>query len=414
MSLLKKGVFYLVFFYLLYLPNLAFISPLFLPSILVTVFAMLNLLLLNRKLVAYLSMFKINTIIFIYLLTLIQLTVLNLMYGFEFINLWPNIQFIFQLINFLSIFIWSNKIFNKESNDIENKLIVIGMIQALLSISMLIFPSFKEVANLLATGGETLELNLISLLNFRMYGIGSSYTFMLPLIQSFIAIISLKKFLISYKFQYVFISVILLISSILNNRTGFYIYLVAAALLIIRYTSKKVNLKQILIFISSFALLIFFLISLSSLYPARFEWLTQGFVEVSNVFTGRQSGGTLSALQSHWEFPKGINFVIGYGRRVFGQIGITNFGFNSDIGFVNDMFKGGLIYVLLTYLAHFLFCFKNSQNQFFVKVLFISLMIANYKGEVMVASSLILLLYLLTFQDLYNEKIVGEKSNEYL
>ena len=43
-------------------------------------------------------------------------------------------------------------------------------------------------------------------------------------------------------------------------------------------------------------------------------------------------------------FPEGMEFVFGRGHRVYGeaakQAGYTA----SDIGFVNDMFMGGLIY----------------------------------------------------------------------
>lgn len=413
MKTIKKSIFYFVFFYLIYLPNLSFLGPFFSSSNIIFGIAILNIILLNRKLLAYFEIFKLNWVTMIYLFTLIQLILLNLFNEFKFINLWPNIQFIIQLINFLALLIWSKKLFGNRNN-IETNLIFVGMVQAVTAILMFIFPPFKEIANFLATNGEELELNLVSLLSFRMYGIGSSYTFMLPLIQSFIAIISLRRFLILNNSKYLVFSILILISSILNNRTGFYIYLVATLLLIIHYTAKKLSVRSIIILFSSTFMFFSLLLILKNLFSERFEWLTQGFIEVSNAFTGREVGGTLGALESHWEFPTGINFLIGHGTRVFGQLGISNFGFTSDIGFVNDMFKGGLLYLLLTYTTHIVYNFKNSKDKFFMIILIISLMISNYKGEVMVASPLIFIMYLLTIQDLHSEMILGEKNYEYI
>lgn len=97
--------------------------------------------------------------------------------------------------------------------------------------------------------------------------------------------------------------------------------------------------------------------------------------------------------------------MFGYGVRVYaGNKSNIWFGI-SDIGYINDLFMGGLVYMGILYstiIAQLIACHKKSKNTVRGPLLFLAflivLMIANYKGEAarsgMVLTSIVFFSYL--------------------
>lgn len=94
-------------------------------------------------------------------------------------------------------------------------------------------------------------------------------------------------------------------------------------------------------------------------------------------------------------FPEGSEMIFGEGHRVYPHYGRSK-GYNSlDIGYVNDLFMGGLIYTFLLYGTILKFILKKSykkvdndisdiQIKTVVPIfLCIVLLLSNYKGESM-------------------------------
>lgn len=101
------------------------------------------------------------------------------------------------------------------------------------------------------------------------------------------------------------------------------------------------------------------------------------------------------------KFPE-QNILFGYGFRIYNLnaivTNITNITINqsSDIGYVNDLFLGGLMYLLLLYIPIFYYILSSSkwskkfQHTGLPLVLLLTLLIADYKGETMRNGNLLL------------------------
>ena len=120
-------------------------------------------------------------------------------------------------------------------------------------------------------------------------------------------------------------------------------------------------------------------------YLPTYLWITQSFTEVFAWIKGGENQGTIDTLSKMLLFPNGWGMVFGEGFRLYGN----SMGYiHSDIGYVNDMFMGGLIYCTILYITIFRYLadFKSRtmimSHKFLLSFMFIlSLSIANYKGE---------------------------------
>ena len=110
-----------------------------------------------------------------------------------------------------------------------------------------------------------------------------------------------------------------------------------------------------------------------------------------------------------------LDWVFGYGVRVYGGNASNIWFGTSDIGFINDLFMGGIIYMVLLYgtiIASLAACHKKSGKVVRDSKIFLAfgvvLLIANYKGEVarsgMVLTAIIFLGYLLSTELKIEEK----------
>lgn len=344
----------------------------------------------------------------VFLLLFLQLFFINLYANFgpfDFTNLWPLVQTVIQSINFISLIFVFEKMYKNEGDiSFIDFLIRIGLAQAILSFAMVISPSFKEVANLLYTQGTPLPSFISNITNERIYGIGSDYTVMLPFIQALLAVLSTHLFFRMLEQKYILYSLILISSSFLNNRTGFYIYLVVFFIYIVHFLIGKLSLKKILIFFTILMSIISGLLITITLFPDRFETLFDGVKDLIALFLGGASTDEdLIALTStHVVFPTGINLLIGTGHKIYGRFGIALFGYGSDIGYINDIFKGGIIYMVILYFTIFRYIYKYLNDRFLSIIIIIFLLIANYKATVLSASPMLSIVLALTFYEFDN------------
>jgi hypothetical protein len=275
-------------------------------------------------------------------------------------------------------------------DDLIKFLLNIGMFQGIICIAMILIPSFRELALFLYYNGA--DENIFISAN-RIYGISGDYTFFTPIFHGTLAIVALiYSILKSYKYL-VYIP-FLLIAILLNGRTGLLIFVLGSLVaLLLLFLRGKSWVKLINYCILTILIIITGLYSIKHLAPNTFNWIMSGFDDTINLFLNDQLEGNYEALLStmlYW--PEGLSTLWGEGHRVFGNIGIS-FGFvPSDIGYVNDMFMGGIIYIGLLYLPIFRFLFlKNNKlnnldylinNILSVALLFV-LLLSNYKGESM-------------------------------
>lgn len=81
--------------------------------------------------------------------------------------------------------------------------------------------------------------------------------------------------------------------------------------------------------------------------------------------------------------PKNENLWFGSGYRIYDVQGAQRAGGRSDVGYINDLFVGGIFYIIVLYGAAFSFMMYRARKEAFVFSLIIFIMlVVNIKGEI--------------------------------
>lgn len=395
MNFLKKIFIYLYIFFIFYMPR---ISDLFI-GLNIEVFSVLLLLIMfipwiiickNKS-----SLLRVNKNIFILIIGIVlsafYFAIRAALSSYN-IRIMQNLFIIVQIIHVL-IIIDFMKYIGYTKDYMICILLNLALFQSFIAIIMLLFPTTKNIALSLYYLGK--EENMF-ISRMRVYGISGDYTFFTPIYHGILASIAFFYSIFKDRRYFLYLPFIILIIS-LNGRFGLLIFFISLIIITLNYISKgkvlfKIIKKSILILIITIgAMLLLKIIS-----PYTYEWIMGGIKDTINLILYNEKTGNYVALaDKHLSFPKGIGFIFGEGYRLFGGQA-KNMGYNSsDIGYVNDIFMGGIIYIFILYgtILRFLsrkckasyFKNKNDYNLYKIicKYLIIALLISNYKGESM-------------------------------
>ncbi|MFC2098093.1 hypothetical protein ACFLSI_07155, partial [Bacteroidota bacterium] len=231
--------------------------------------------------------------------------------------------------------------------------------------------------------------NFSDISKFRAFGLARGYMYSMPLFQGLCIIIA--TILGTFKNRKYFLLIPLYVFSIsLNARVGLIsIVAIIGALLFIK--QKGLFFKQI-ISVLIICVSIYFFIEFvekkaeKSLGMNTWIWLHKGFTQVAD-FREEQSYGAIYNLKNMWFLPDFEYFIFGTGEVPYGQSGKRN----SDIGYVQIFYYGGVLYSILVYMAYISITrrlIKNSHNQ--EKILYVAILFylfaANFKGLAFVAA----------------------------
>lgn len=288
----------------------------------------------------------------------------------------------------------------------------IGLIQVFFVIATFLFPSLRDWI-IQSSGSSSLE-EVYQLVNkFRIFGLARGYTFAMPLFQGMCIIIAMV--LGSYVAKKYYLLVPFYLISILLNARIAAISLIISFLVIMSHKLKRNFFKQIgsaLLFVGVFYLLNLYIKekaedSLNDIYI----WLNFGIQEVTSFMQSKESSGNIETLQGMWFIPPGMGLLAGTGKNVFG---IQNN--SSDIGYVINLYYGGIIFSLILYFAYlFLLNEYRRRGNLIEKNIGLSLIVylafANIKGNVFVPSEIINgLILLIIFSVSYRIK---RRENEF-
>lgn len=408
MTQIQKLFLIIYAFLIIYLPDLSVFFPYLQPSLIIIFFFIINILVLNKKLIHYFMQLKLSKYIILWILLSAYVVIRNIQFQFNYVDWISNIIFPVHLINFVALIIYYEKVYKFKSNFFDF-LLKIGLIQAIISFIMVVVPPFKSLANYLYTGGEDLSIRIAGITESRIYGIGSGYTVTLPFIQALFAVFALQLYYKSKKIRYIIYSILLIASSLLNNRTGFIIYLIIFVVYIIRLCLYNVNAKSIIVGIISLVFLSssFLVISRFSFIKERVDWLFLAINQIWNyITTGTRESNLELLFGDQFSLPKGYDLIFGIGKRPFETLTMMPYyNFQSDIGYINDLFKGGLFYTVPLYLSTFYLIIRRIKDNFLAISLTIFLLIANYKAEMINGSMIMILIFIVFMYETYRMKI---------
>lgn len=255
-----------------------------------------------------------------------------------FVWLFEVIPITFMLVDMIQ----KNRGQNKNAS-IWNYLIAAGILQAVISILAFAVPSFQSIIiqRMLAYGFKDVILKMSG---HRMYGFSYTLAFAMPVVQAILAAACIYKAFVKNIIYMVF-APLLLFSSIINARVGIVVFIIA--LIIALFASAKITLKNIMV--------LFIICLMVSLLPKvftyflngteTFDWIETGMNSITDFIFEKDTSGEYVEYATNAEkyrVPKGLSFFFGTGN-------ISTRGnaqYASDVGFINDMWLGGIFYVV--------------------------------------------------------------------
>ncbi len=281
-------------------------------------------------------------------------------------------------------------------------LLVFASVCALISFLCIINSSIASFfRDSVAIGNDYLDTHL-----YRGFGLSYSLTYAYGISLGVLLVAGIyyindnKWFIVALPF--------ILISIFLNARTGIVVAFVGFAIQL--FLRRKSNS-----FVLSIILFVFLLFGFSRLVSnADISDASLTFMEdFVNAFLGLATGddaGSISVLRSQWQLPGNISeWIVGRGVDIYKE---TSLDYHSDIGFFIQLNYGGLIYlclllVLVSKVARFFFQKKDLFWGYFFITTFL---IANYKGQFLLASGCFRLFIMIMAFYIYNNIVQKQEK----
>lgn len=220
----------------------------------------------------------------------------------------------------------------------------------------------------------------------RMYGISEYLLFTYSVLLGFVAGYCLTSKGVLVKLT----SLLLLLGVVLNARIGLAVFFVVVIIRSLSYKAIKNNI-----------LFVFFLLLVAPLiydwfvvsFPDTYEWLAEGYEETMELSHGNKTG-TFAGLNDMLVLPSNLTeWVCGTGKDLLREY------HNSDIGYFRQLYYGGLVYLCL--ISYFFVLVLRKANKVFsdrmlVVGVIVTLLIANYKGDVLSSNEFVRFFILMT------------------
>ncbi len=278
-------------------------------------------------------------------------------------------------------------IFKAEEFKYDTKQIIMlfvkaGIIQAILALTALLFQPIKAIFIYIMYLNTEQELLLSDwLTSRRFYGFSNS---MLDLFGLGTGIIATLPLFCSTKKgnKYILLIPILLLVPILNSRTGIVIFFIGIFLWMVQFI-KNNSIKRVIFYFAIINIIFFFIVFICYIFsPDTIDWIIRDF---SSFIV--PNGGTASTLFSRqfWTIPDIQNLLIGTSHNIFEYANFAEVsGPHSDVGYINELWKTGIIGSFLIYYA-FYYMLKqvyNNKNKLLSIFLGLSIAVFLLKGSI--------------------------------
>lgn len=278
------------------------------------------------------------------------------------------------LIETVFITFFLSKIIASQHVNIVKLLLLTSSIAATISCLCLFLPFFDAFIRTIQI--EYTEVNSQRI--FRAFGLAQGLNFEFGIIQGLILGIGL--FYIKKHRWYIMFIPFVIISILINARTGFIVVILA----LFFYLFSNRNYKTLLGSFVLFLLISMVYSSLENFIPTEtFLWIEEFFLELEDVIMGTANAryNTNETLQEMLIWPKDLfAWIFGTGYSLFR----VKSGAHSDVGYINQLAYGGIIYVILLYRMCYIMV-KRCRNiiPFYLFLfLILSVLIVNFKGSV--------------------------------
>ena len=274
-------------------------------------------------------------------------------------------------------------------------LIFMGVMQGVFASITFIFSNIKEyIDNLALINGYLLEIHNISILSNRSYGFATELFSPFGTAMGILASLSMFYSFYFNKSRYLFYTLIISVSVLLNSRTGI-LFIVMGIFFLMLFSinkfNKLINFMGTTLFISTmFCLALLFI---GDINTSTYRWILNGINDLLCFFSGNQiseHGSSLAVLISSrfWTFPEGLELFLGAGRSSYALSSLYGLDLpSSDVGYVNVVWSIGILgslYLLYFYSTIFYYAYKNSARKFekvILLYLYMSFLLSNIKQD---------------------------------
>ncbi len=385
---LSKYFIYLLLFLFLYTPPIKLVP--FSPSYLVIGISIVFVILKYRSFLNFFSDRNLIVILIFMLVITIYTFIIDLFsdyndkiplsqtYSLKWITLLLN----FTVVNFFFISMFTKKLELKVSGVME-MFLILAVIQSFFVVLMIVFPSFRLFAFKSVMHFTDEKIFQPELWLIRSYGFSSQFLYPMPIFQG-IAIMIAILYAYSGNYKYIYVIPFLLISILFNARVGLVViplFLLSIILLSLSTMKFKVFCKTfkiailILVIVAILFIISFYIVD-PSLYEFTLNWILGAFET--------RGSRTFQVLSTHVFFPENLKYwIFGEGRYLFkNNLDM----YNSDIGYINYIYFGGLIFSILVYFSFFLLFIlgfaknKNFYMKLYLLAYILIFLFAQYKG----------------------------------
>lgn len=312
---------------------------------------------------------------------------------------------IFEIIPFCIYVVCRTR--NDEQSIIYYLKVVAGL-QACLATLAFLVPSIKNYFNqrLISYGyGDV----ILSMTGYRQNGFASSLASYASFFQAFIAVVCFYAVIHNKK---VWINLgaffIIAFSAIINARTSIVIIIIGVMIILFSKTQNGISgmVGKLLIILFAIVALPFLFRSIATSSNETYKWVFDGINDIQNILRGNvgSSNSFFYYYKNFWHLPTGMALIFGKGSIIMGSVGRLKYGVSSDIGFINDIWKGGILYSAVLWLG-FVYLLKrmtktakqlnNMTILFLLRFFGVVAIIINLKGFFFVKEAQTIILMLL-------------------
>ncbi len=249
----------------------------------------------------------------------------------------------------------------------------------------------------------------------RTYGFASNLLYSSPIACAVIGAICMKRFALQNKIYYLFLSAAMMVVSYYNARISLFVYAAGCIAVFIVYKKQRkklfaIGLTMFVLVLGAFFVLRYYVRSAGK-PDSHILWLYNGLANIFGRFFGDNhntkvySDATHYYIDAkHYPYPNSIlQLIFGTGETILNK---NSHGVSSDIGFVNDVWYGGYVYVIAAYTAIIAFCLKIKARlprctsdkligSFWAATFVLSFVVANIKGIFIAFNNVTTLMWLL-------------------